>query len=164
MKAKIIIAASVVVASVCATAQWVTVTLQSTNQLAARRPITGETVIVLNTNGTSIPGPADAWYNTTNTTVPEGENNIPAIDGSAWVRAERPEGSGFNGTLTCLDDNTVHTLGLTLVGTNYLLSINQVAADPLLFPTSFAITADDLTTHLILIAKIGTNYTIEITQ
>lgn len=141
----------------------VVASLNTTNQLATRNAATGESVLVLNVEG-SAPGAADVWTHFPDSALPEGDDVIPAVPSGQWLRSERPAGNGFNGTLTCLDDNTAHVLGLVKVGANYLLSIEQSPADPSLFPTSFTITADDATSHLLKIVLVGTNYLLEITQ
>jgi len=81
--------------------------------------------------------------------------------GAAYATAIAPI---FNGLLACVDDSTIHTLGIAKLGTNYLLSITQATNAPGPYPSSIPLSASDLSVHLMRVRLIGTNYLLEVTQ
>lgn len=70
----------------------------------------------------------------------------------------------FNGLLECLDDSTIHTLGIAKLGTNYLLSLTQATNAPGPYPSSIPLSASDLSIHQMRVRLVGTNYLLEVTQ
>ena len=70
----------------------------------------------------------------------------------------------FNGLMMCDDDSTSHTVYLTKLGTNYLLSVSQDLGAPGPYPSVIPLAASDLTVHQLKVKQLGTNYLLEITQ
>lgn len=162
-------ALALVMVSGLAVAQRSIVSLNTTNELAARNAITGETVTVLNqTSGTNF-GPSKLWRHVTATNLTPGNSVIPALPSGRWLAVTDPAGSGsgagFNGIIACADDSTTHQLTVTKVGSAYVLNVGQTDAGSYSsYPSLVSFIADDATVHALRVQKVGTNYTLTLTQ
>lgn len=149
-------------------AQRSVVSVNTVADLQARYAASGETVMVLNQDGTNY-GPS-VWYKHIPAGgYPAGDGVYTALPAGQWVKVVSPEGSGgavmVTGQLLCTDDLTVHQLGIVKIGTNYLLGLTYVTGvDTNTAPTSFTLLAADATSHALAVRKLGTNYLLELTQ
>jgi len=150
-------------------AQRAVVSVNTVSDLLARYAISGETVMVLNQDGSTY-GPS-VWYkHIPGGGYPEGEGVYTAVPSGQWVAVASPEGTGggavmVTGQLLCTDDLTVHQLGVVKLGTNYLLSLTYVTGvSTSTVPTSFTMLAADATSHALAVRKLGTNYLLELSQ
>lgn len=151
-------------------AQRSVVSVNTVSDLLARYAASGETVMVLNQDGSTY-GPS-VWYkHIPGGGYPAGEGVYDALPAGQWVAVVSPEGSGgggavmVTGQLLCTDDLTVHQLGVVKLGTNYLLSLTYVTGvSTSTTPTSFTLLAADATSHALAVRKLGTNYLLELSQ
>lgn len=169
MKSRPIAVAALVMLSGIAMAQRSIVSLNTTNELASRTAISGETVTVLNQTSATNYGPSRLWRHVPTANLTPGDEVIPAIPSGQWLAVTDPVGSGsgsggFNGILACSDDSTTHLLTVTKVGSNYVLNVGQSDAGAGTYPSAVAFIADDASVHALRVSKYGTNYVLTLSQ
>lgn len=152
---RILISATLGVSLIAATPQPLTV-LSTLDELLAKAPIRGETVIVLGGSAAFDNRPISIAKHYKPMIYPtNGITGFPALDGGGWyvvaLGGSSSAGPLNEVVLSCLDDGTVHSMTVYETNGFYVLTIDQ--SPSVAYPSSVYIESSDGSSHRLLVSK-----------